>query len=80
MLTIFAVCMSLISFCSITVTVSTIQLAGTNKTTSFKIAFMTDDLKNITNQVTCFKMDGTPLDPVGMQSVLPDLKDFKVST
>ena len=43
---------------------------------SYKVAPMTTE--NITNQQTCFQVNGTANSTVGAQAVLPDLKFFKV--
>ena len=62
--------------------VVTIQLGPTTKDpkgNSYKIAPMTDDIKGLENVKTCFSMAGSPLDPVGAQSILPDMDGFEVS-
>lgn len=45
--------------------------------TSLKIAPMTTD--SVTNVETCFKVDGESATPIAVQSILPNLTNFKVS-
>ena len=42
----------------------------------YLIAPMTDE--KVTNRQTCFQVNGTKENPIGIQSLLPDLTDFTV--
>lgn len=60
--------------------VVTIQQAGKLDTkdygTSYKVAPITTD--KVTNQPTCFQINGTSDNPIDVQGVLPDLTNFTV--
>ncbi len=61
--------------------VNTVQLAPTKKTdfgVGIKIAPMTDE--EVTNARTCFWINGTSEAPLAIQSVIPSLDEFEVSS
>lgn len=59
--------------------VSTIQLAPTSPTDfgiGIKISPMTDEVQ--TNVKTCFWINGTKEEPLSIQGVIPDTREFTV--